>query len=199
MLLSPKASSSLERRERELPLQQYHRGDEISVLDSGIWQVYRGVVQLSRVQQDGTEVISGWVGANSVFGNLADNPAFYRAVALGDVYAKYYSTRDVVRHPSLRRQFVAQFSDRLIKSQQLLAIIATCRVEERLRHLLLFLKHDIGHSVEDGVRLPVRFTHQHLAESIHTTRVTVTRILGDLQQQDLIYFDGDRHLIITEL
>ena len=199
MLLSQKTSFSLERREREFPLQQYKRGDEISVLDSGIWQVYRGVVQLSRVQQDGTEVISGWVGANGVFGNLADNPALYRAVALGDVYAKHYSVRDIARQPSLRRQFLAQFSDRLIKSQHLLAIIAIGRVEDRLRQLLSFLKHDIGYSVEGGVRLPVRFTHQHLAESIHTTRVTVTRILGDLQQQDLVYFDRDRHLVITGL
>lgn len=199
MLLSQKTSPSLGRRERELPLQQYHRGDEISVLDSGIWQVYRGVVQLSRVQQDGSEVISGWIGADGVFGNLAENSVVYRAVALGDVYVRYYSARDIVKYPSLCRQFLAQFSDRLIKSQQLLAIIAIGRVEERLRHLLSFLKQDIGYSVEGGVRLPVRFTHQHLAESIHTTRVTVTRILGDLQQQNLVYFDSDRHLVITDL
>jgi len=199
MLLSQKTSFSLERREKELLLQQYQKRDEISVLDSGIWQVYRGVVQLSRVQADGSEIISGWVTANGVFGNLGDRASFYRAVALGDVYAKRYSSHDVVRHPALARQFLAQFSDLLIKSQQLLAIIAISRIEERLRSLLLMLKQEIGQSVDDGVRLQVRFTHQHLAESIHTTRVTITRILGDLQAQDLIYFDRDRHLVIKNL
>ncbi|MEL6496145.1 MAG: Crp/Fnr family transcriptional regulator [Cyanobacteria bacterium J06623_7] len=199
MLLSQKLSSSLIRRERELPLQQYRRGDEISILDSGIWQVYRGVVQLSRVQQDGTEIISGWVTANGVFGNLMDTSAIYRAVALGDVYVKRYSTQDVVRYPALARQFMTQFSDRLIKSQQLLTIIALGKVEERLKHLLDLLRQEIGQSVEDGVRLQVRFTHQHLAESIHTTRVTITRILGDLQAQGLLYFDRDRHLVIRKL
>lgn len=197
MLLSQTTSSSLKTRETELLLQQYHRGDEISVLNSEIWQVYRGVVQLSRIQRDGREIISGWVTANGVFGNIiADNALLYRAVALGDVYAKSYSAHDVVRYPMLARQLLAQFSDRLLQSQQLLTIIATTKVEDRLRDLLLLLKREIGQSVEDGIRLPVRFTHQHLAEAIHTTRVTVTRILGDFQAQNLVYFDGDRHMII---
>ena len=198
MLLSQK-TSSLVRREQELPLQQYQRGDEISVLDSGIWQVYRGVVQLSRVQHDGTEIISGWVTANGVFGDLANTPVLYRAIALGNVYAKRYSTQDVVRYPALARQFMAQFRDRLIKSQQLLTIIALGKVEDRLKHLLSLLREEIGQSVEDGVRLQVRFTHQHLAESIHTTRVTITRILGDFQTEGLVYFDSDRHLVIKNL
>ena len=198
MLSSSQLNSSLSlgRREKELPLQQFHRKDEISVSDSGIWQVYRGVVQLSRIQEDGSEIISGWVTANGIFGNIADNPVLYRAVALGEVYAKRYTHHDVVRHPMLARQFLAQFSDRLIKSQQLLAIIAVNRVEERLRQLLSMLKLEIGQQVDDGVRLQVRFTHQHLAEAIHTTRVTITRILGDFQEQGLIYFDGERHIVV---
>ena len=199
MLLSQKTNSSRGRREKELSLQQYQRGDEISVLDSGIWQVYRGVVQLSRVQQNGNEIISGWVTANGVFGNLDDRATLYRAVALGDVYVKRYSSHDLIKHPALARQFLAQFSDRLVKSQQLLAIIATSRVEERLKNLLLMLQQQIGQSVEDGVRLQVRFTHQHLAESIHTTRVTITRILGDFQARGLVYFDRDRHLVIVDM
>ncbi|MFM2312421.1 MAG: hypothetical protein RLZZ04_1697 [Cyanobacteriota bacterium] len=198
MLLSQKSSLVLEGREKGLVLQQYQRGEEIYLVDSEIWQVYRGVVQLSRVQHDGREIISGWITGNGVFGNFADNVLLYRAVALDDVYVKNYSAHDLVRYPDLARQFVKQFSDRLIQSQHLLTIIGTSKVEDRLRNLLLLLKQEIGESVENGVRLPVRFTHQHLAEAIHTTRVTVTRILGDLQQQQVIFFDGDRHIVIQD-
>ncbi|MEM8673360.1 MAG: Crp/Fnr family transcriptional regulator [Cyanobacteria bacterium P01_G01_bin.67] len=201
MLLSQKLNSnlSLGRREDALPLQQFQKGDEISVLDSGIWQVYRGVVELSRIRQDGSEVISGWITANGVFGDISANSSLYRAVSLCDVYAKRYSARDVVRHSSLARQFIAQFSDRLVKSQQLLAIIAISRVEERLKQFLLMLKQEMGQPATDGIRLQVRFTHQHLAEAIHTTRVTITRILGDFQHQGLIYFDNERHIVIKDL
>ena len=200
MLLSQANSLSLNRKEREFPLQQYERGDEIFILDSGIWQVYRGVVQLSKVRQDGTEIILGWVAANGVFNNSLNNSTvFYRAVALSDVYVRCYSQQDIVKNPLLARQFLAQFSDRLIVSEQLLSIIAIRRVEDRLRQFLLMLGRKIGQSVADGVRLQVRFTHQHLAEAIHTTRVTVTRILGDFQHRGWVYFDDERHIVIKDL
>ena len=197
MLSSPQLKSSLIGHvEKEVSLQQFQRGDEISVSALGIWQVYRGIVQLSRIQLDGSEIILGWVTANGTFGNIEENSTPYRAIALGDVYVKRYVMNDMVRHPQLARQFISQFSDRLLKSQQLLAIIGVGKVEERLQHLLSMLEREIGQPVKDGVRLPVRFTHQHLAEAIHSTRVSITRILGDLQQRDLLYFDDDRHIVI---
>ena len=202
MLLSQKLNSNLDlrKKEREIPLQQFEKGDEIVVLDSGIWQVYRGVVQLSKVQQNGSETILGWVAADGTFGNcLGASEELYRAVALSDVYARSYSLQDVIRYPLLARQFLAQFSDRLIKSEQLLSIVAVKRVEDRLRQLLSMLKQEIGQPVGDGIRLQVRFTHQQLAAAICTTRVTVTRIMGDLQHQNLIYLDGDRHIICKNL
>lgn len=202
MLLSQTNNSQLVIgiRESEIPLQQYERGDEITVLDSGIWQVYRGVVQLSRIQPDGNEIILGWVGANGTFDNTINNALVsYRAVALTNVYVRRYSINQVMQHPLLARQLITQLSDRLLQSEQLLAIIALRKVEERLRQLLLMLKEEIGQPVSDGIRLQARFTHQHLAEAIHTTRVTITRILGDWREQDLIYFDQERHLIIKNL
>ena len=201
MLLSQKSNSSLGIRRKELPLQQYEKGDEITVLDSGIWQLYRGVVQLSRVRQNGNEVIIGWVTANGTFGNCFDtSPQPYRAIALCDVYVRRYSQTDVARYPLLAKQFLAQYSDRLIKSEQLLSIIAVRRVEERLKQLLLMLKQEVGQHTDSGnVRLQIRFTHQQLAEAICTTRVTVTRIIGDFQNKGLIFLDGDRHIVYKNL
>ena len=199
MFLSHKPSSKLYlgKSVEELPLQRYEKGDEIVTLDSEIWQIYRGVVQLSRVQLDGTEVVVGWVTSNGVFGDLAsDSLISYRAVALGDVYARRYVAQDINIDPQLRRQLLTQFSDRLVKSQQLLTIIAIKKVEDRLKNLLLLMKQEIGQPVSDGVRLQVRFTHQHLAEAINTTRVTVTRTLGDLQRQELLYIDGEKHIVL---
>ena len=200
MLLSQKLNSSLNlRKKEELLLQQYEKGDEILVSESEIWQIYRGVVQLSKIQQNGNEIILGWVSANGVFGNNLDSSQMYRAIALSDVYAKRYSSQDVFKQPLLAKQFLTQFSDRLIKSQKLLSIISIRRVEDRLKQLLLMLQQEIGQPKDDGVRLQVRFTHQHLAEAIHTTRVTVTKVLGDFQARGSIYFDDARHIVIKDL
>ncbi|MGD1922155.1 MAG: Crp/Fnr family transcriptional regulator, partial [Pleurocapsa sp.] len=169
MLLNQKLSSNLglKGKDSEIPLQQFEKGEEITVLDSTIWQVYRGVVQLSRVQQDGSEIVLGWATANGTFGTYLDTSSeVYRAVALTDVYARPYLSQDLIRHPLLARQFLTQFSDRLIKSEQLLSIIAIKRIEERFTQLLLMLKQDMGQRVDNGIKLQVRFTHQQLAEAI---------------------------------
>ena len=202
MLLSQKSNFNLcpQRKEEAVPLQQFEKGDEVIISDSNIWQVYRGVVQLSRLQQDGSETILGWITANGIFGNCGDSSShIHRAVAMSDVYVRRYLPQDLIKHPLLARQLLAQFSDRLIKSEQLLSIIAIKRVEERFTQLLLMLKQDMGQRVDNGVRLQARFTHQQLAEAICTTRVTITRIMGDFQNRNLIALDRDRHIVCTNL
>ncbi len=202
MLLSQKlnSSSNLRSKSAEISLQQFQRGEEIVFLDSSVWQLYRGVVQLSRVQPDGMEIVLGWVTANNTFGNFLDvSSDAHRAVALSDVYARCYFPQDIARNPLLARQLLAQFSDRLVKSEQLLSIIAIKRVEDRFTQLLLMLKQDLGQCVSNRVRLPVRFTHQQLAEAICTTRVTITRIMGDFQNRNLIAIDRDRHIVFADL
>ena len=201
MLLNQQVSSnlSLGKDIAKIPLQQYEAGEEIPVLDSGIWQVYRGVVQLSRIQIDGSDVIVGWAASNSVFGNGLNSQSIpYMAVALTDVYVRHYTPQNIVKDSLLARQLLTQSSDRLIQSQRLLAIVAIRKVEDRLKALLSLLKQEIGQPTDDGVRLQVRFTHQHLAESIRTTRVTVTRTLGDLIDQGLICLDKEEHIIVQD-
>lgn len=49
------------------------------------------------------------------------------------------------------------------------------------------------------IRIKVRLTHQMLANAIGTTRVTITRLLGELQQQGKVSFDDERHLLLNTL
>jgi CRP-like cAMP-binding protein len=142
----------------------------------------------------------GWVTANGIFDNSLDNSSVaYRAVALTNVYARCYSTKEIIENPLLTRQLITQLSDRLLQSEQLLEIIAIKRVEERLRQFLLMLKQELGQPVNDGIRLQVRFTQQHLAEAIHTTRTSIIKILKDWRNNNLIYFDRKRHLVIKNI
>ena len=200
MLLTRRLTSNiyLEREEEELLLQFYEKGEEIPIFDPGVWQVYKGIVQLSRISHDGKEIVLGWGTSNTAFGSWLDDAPNYRAVALSDVYIKWYESKYINKSPSLARSLLTQFSDHLLKSEQLLAIVAIRRIEDRLWQLLLMLGKVMGQNVADGERLPVRFTHQQLADIIRTTRVTVTRILGHFQNRGWISIDCDRHLIINK-
>ncbi len=193
-----KPNRYLEVKETELLLQSYEKGDEIPLLEPGLWQVAQGVVQLSKISAGGDEIILGWATANDSFGDFVTNETNYRALALSNTQVRWCSLLDIASSTHLARIFLSQLSQRLIKAEQLLTIIGLSRVEERLWQLLLMLEEEMGQSVVNGTRLRIRFTHQNLAQIICTTRVTVTRILGDFQEKGLISIDSQRHIIIRE-
>jgi len=58
------------------------------------------------------------------------------------------------------------------------------------------LQQEIGTPTTVGTRLGVRLTHQHLANAIGTTRVTVTRLLGQLREEGWLNIDRDHHIVI---
>ena len=176
----------------------YDRGASIPLKEEGVWQVYRGVVQLSELSVNGDEILLGWLQSSGFVG-LALTPLqleTYQAKALSDVYLRWYSLKEIQEHPKLTDLVLQQTLQRLRQTERLLAIAGLKRVEERLMALLKLLAQEMGEPTVEGIRLSVRLTHQALANAISTTRVTVTRLIGDLQAQQIIHFDDDRHLII---
>jgi CRP-like cAMP-binding protein len=174
-------NSNIKNKAKKLTRQKYQSGAEIPVLHSGVWQVDRGIVQLSRLRADGNEVIVRFVTANGTFENCTfSSLVVCRAIALSVVNLQYYSQQNIAESPMLARRLLANFCDRLEKTQQLSTIVQINKIEERLRQLLLMLGQEIGIPSADGVSLQVRFTHQHLATIIGVSRVTITNILKDI-------------------
>lgn len=200
MLLSDKPAFELKLNKKDSQearnLDFYQKGEEIPLTDSGFWQVYRGVVQLHRLNESGREIILGWVSSNHAFGSNLNGLCERNALALSDVYLRRYKPQDILQNPQLARLLLSELSYRLLKAEQMIAITSLTKVEDRLLGLLTMLKEEIGHPITKGTRLTVRFTHQNIADAICATRVTITRILGDLQNQNLIEIDGDRHLVV---
>ena len=197
MLLTDRLTPSVyQGKPEELSLEFYEKGEAITLLKTGIWQVYRGVVQLSKIDVAGKEIILGWATPNHAFDNRSNSSVIYRAQALSDVYLRCLTPQYLKIYPQIITELIAKLSYRLLKTEQLLTIAAIKRVEERLWELLVMLKEEMGQPVLEGTRLSVRFTHQNLANAIGATRVTVTRVLGDFQTKEWIVFDRDRHIII---
>ncbi len=177
----------------------YDKGESIPLAKEGIWQVYRGIVQLSQLASNGEEILLGWVQPESFFGLwLTSNQlATYQARSISDIYLRWYPVLEIESTPKLAQLVLTQVVQRMRQTEALLAIAGLKRVDERLQELLKLLAQDMGQPVTDGTRIKVRLTHQMLANAIGTTRVTITRLLGEFQSQDWIRFDSDRHLVIT--
>jgi CRP-like cAMP-binding protein len=120
----------------------------------------------------------------------------YHAAALTDADVMRLTWEEIEQSPALSQGIFQHTARRLRQTEAVLAMVGYRRVEDRLRHLLLLLKQEVGQPLETGTRLSVRLTHQQLANAIGTTRVTVTRLISQLREENWLVIDGDRHIIL---
>ena len=158
--------------------------------------VCRGIVHLSTLYPSGDEALLGLAGPSMPFGLPLTLIYPYQATALSDVDLRCLTIAEIEQSPTLAREVFHQLSRRLRQTEAMLAMVGCRRVEERLRQLLLLLQMEIGQPVAQGTRLSIRLTHQHLASAIGTTRVTVTRLLGQLRDEGRLLIDESRHIIL---
>lgn len=180
------------------PLYHFSKGEPIPFEPHSIWLVTEGVVKLTTMSERGEEVIMGLVGDLMVFGATLTALQTYQASALSNVKLALISVSEIAQSPQLAQVLLSSLKQRLQQTESLLAIYGQIRVEERLNSFLALLKQVIGQPVEQGIRLRARLTHQDFANACCTTRVTVTRLLGKLQDQGKIMQDSQNHLILRE-
>lgn len=177
-------------------LQPYRSGQIIRMLPDEIYVVCRGVVQLGTLYDTGDEALLGLACPSMPFGLPLALIRPYQAIALTDVDLMRLKITEVEQSQMLAQGIFRQLTRRLQQTEAVLAVVGYRRVEERLRHLLLLLVQEVGQPVADGTRLSVRLTHQQLANAIGTTRVTVTRLLSQLQEQGWLAVGSDRHITL---
>jgi CRP-like cAMP-binding protein len=188
----------LENLYRGRNLYSYSSGHEILMYPHEIWIVCRGLVRLNTIHASGNEVILAIIGPSMPFGLPLTILNPYQAIALSNVDLMRLSTSEVEQSPILTQGICRHLTRRLQQTEAMLAVVNHRRVEDRLRHLLLLLKDEIGQETADGIRLNVRLTHQHLANAISSTRVTVTRAIGELQAEGWLNVDKNRYIYIHQ-
>nr|WP_242041824.1 helix-turn-helix domain-containing protein [Alkalinema sp. FACHB-956] len=72
-------------------------------------------------------------------------------------------------------------------------------MEERLVRLLVWLSDRFGEESSLGAVINFRLTHQDIADLLGTTRVTVTRLLNQLEKQGTIERPSIRKIILKEI
>ncbi|MCY7273291.1 MAG: Crp/Fnr family transcriptional regulator, partial [Phormidesmis sp. CAN_BIN44] len=155
-------------------------------------------VKLTTLSDSGDEMLVGLATDGMVFGSSFTSLQTYQAIALVGVQIVSIPLTEIARSPRLAQALLPSINQRLRQTEGFLAIYGQLRVQDRLNRLLLMLKQEIGQPVETGTRLRVRLTHQDFASAWCTTRVTVTRLLGKLQQQGKVIVDAQNHLILIE-
>ena len=160
-----------------------------------VFFLVKGAVKLSRVYEAGEEITVALLRENSVFGVLSlitgqKSDRFYHAVAFTPVELLSAPIEQVEsalkENPELSMLMLRGLSSRILQTEMMIETLAHRDMASRLVSFLLILCRDFGVPTTEGIRIDLKLSHQAIAEAIGSTRVTVTRLLGDLRDQEMI-------------
>jgi global nitrogen regulator NtcA len=179
-------------------VETFERGKTIFFPGDPAERVYfllKGAVKLSRVYEAGEEITVALLRENSVFGVLSlitgqRSDRFYHAVAFTPVELLSAPSDQVEQalkeNPDLSMLMLRGLSSRILQTEMMIETLAHRDMGSRLVSFLLILCRDFGVPTSEGIRIDLKLSHQAIAEAIGSTRVTVTRLLGDLRQENMI-------------
>lgn len=188
----------LENAYQQHALHTFVRGQVIPLKEKHVWVLRRGIVLLTTLYPTGDEALLGIAGPSMPFGLPLSNVHPYQATAFSQVDAFCLTMAEVESSPSLLQEISRSLSHRLRQAEMMVALLGHRRVEERLKSFLVLLAQEVGQPCPTGIRLGLRLTHQHLANALGTTRVTVTRLLNQLRDDGWLSFDQGRHIVIKD-
>ncbi len=160
-----------------------------------VYFLSKGAVKLSRVYEMGEEITVALLRENSIFGVLSfitgqKSDRFYHAVAFTTVELLSLPIEQVEKtlrdNAELSMLLLKGLSSRILQTEMMIETLAHRDMESRLESFLLILCRDFGIPSQDGITIDLRLSHQAIAEAIGSTRVTITRLLGDLRKENKI-------------
>ena len=177
----------------------FSKGENIPLQPDALWLICKGWVKLSTLTENNGEVLMGIAGQGIPFCRTLTALPIYQVTALSQTVELIAISHREIAQSSYLTQLIAEgVTQRLQQSELFLSVCGRRRASDRLLSLLQVLKTIIGEPVATGTRLSLRLTHQELAQASCTTRVTVTRLLSELQQQGKITIDNTNHITILE-
>ncbi|MEQ8539239.1 MAG: PAS domain-containing protein [Coleofasciculus sp. D1-CHI-01] len=177
----------------------YYKGETISLKPQTIWLVYQGVIKLSTISESGDEIIVGLIRESMPFSSSMTSLPMYEATVLSEAAELIsISQTEIAASAQLFQVLLPQLNQRLQQTEFLLSIAGKRQITNRLNCFLSWLKEKFGQPTPEGTRLTIRLTHQDFANACCTTRVTITRLFNQLQQQGTIAFDAQRHLVLRD-
>ncbi|MBD2593714.1 Crp/Fnr family transcriptional regulator [Nostoc spongiaeforme FACHB-130] len=144
-----------------------------------LWQIEKGFVRTHTYLEDGTTVALGLWGPGDTVGKALSKMEPYQMECLTKVEVKILPIEDWYQAQETLLAHIQQ-------AEELMVIRSYKKVDTMLIKLLAWLSKKFGYQVEQGRLIDMRLTHEDLAEMLGSTRVTITRILGQFEDEGLI-------------
>jgi CRP-like cAMP-binding protein len=155
--------------------------------------VLKGEVKITKLSQDGKEIILELIQPGGFFGGVAVIRGFpypANAVVKEDADVLKISRENfqkvLDRFPAVMMDIMQNIGDRIKESRETTKNIALEKVHLRIAALLLKLSEQSGVEDKDGIVLNLKLTKQDIAEMVGTTVETAIRTMSAFKKQGLI-------------
>ncbi|MFN6530840.1 Crp/Fnr family transcriptional regulator [Nostoc sp. ChiSLP03a] len=163
----------------QLPQQIFTRREVIPPDNNVIWRIEYGAVRTLTWSEDGTFITLGYWGLGDLIGYPLSKVKPYQIECLTGVEVS-------IVPPHLWHQDINALLSHIQQAEDLLSIVHQKPTSLRLWQFLVWLSEKFGRDIDKGKLIDLNITHQDIAEVLNTTRVTVTRLLQQLEEEGTV-------------
>src|SRR5215213_4333395 len=163
----------------------WEQGGKLFILKKGRMRLYR--------TEGAREFTLEVVDVGTVFGEMAFTPhrlreSYARAMEPSLVFAMERAEVEclIEEKPQVGIRMIGLLSERLHYYESRMEDVTLKEVPARLASLILFLIESEGLQVPGEIRIPTRYSHEHLGTMIGANREAVTRAFGRLQDEGAV-------------
>jgi CRP/FNR family transcriptional regulator/CRP/FNR family cyclic AMP-dependent transcriptional regulator len=204
--LSP---DNIERLCNVMHVRSFSAGDDIVCQDDEDSQTFyiilTGHVHVAVITSEGKQTILATLKPGNFFGEMSlfdKEPRSASVIAAEPCEIAVLYRRDffdILEHnPKIAIQVIKEMSKRLRHSDRHINTLSMMSVYGRVAEIITGLARDQGIHKDGLTIIPVRPTHQVIADMAATSRETVTRILSQLQKKHYIAIHGKSLVILDE-
>ncbi|MBD2676931.1 MULTISPECIES: Crp/Fnr family transcriptional regulator [Nostoc] len=157
----------------------FTRREVIPPRNDVLWRIEHGAVRTLTWGEDGTFITLGYWGLGDLIGYPLSRIQPYQIECLTGVEVSV-----VPAH--LWHQDVDALLSHIQQAEDLLSIVHRKPISLRLWQFLLWLSEKFGRDIDKGKLIDLNITHQDIAEVLNTTRVTITRLLQQFEEEGTI-------------
>jgi len=172
---------------------------------SHIYMIVEGRVKIGHYQDDGKEVVSSILTSGEIFGELAlagedKRKDFAQTMATTTLCPLTIDELKDLMYDNKELSFkiLKLIGLRLMKLERKLELLVFKDARTRIVEFLKDTAAWKGQKVGTETMIPTKLTHKDIASLTGTSRQTVTTVLNELKDQNLVYFDR-RKILIRDL
>ena len=143
------------------------------------WLLQQGIVKICTWTEEGHPITLGYWGEKDIVGQPLSLVYPCQVKCITQVQALFIPLQQADRVSDFIHHHVRQ-------TEELLYIIRSDKMYDRLFKMLNWLGEKFGKKIEIGRLIDLHVTHQDLAEIIGATRVTVTKLINQLEREGFL-------------